>query len=293
MKIKILVGYHKPACLIKSEVFIPIHLGRALFLNQYSVSAESASKEQRWMIDNLIGDDTGDNISSQNRQYCELTGIYWAWKNYDKLGSPDFIGFMHYRRWLALCGWSLPKKAYSVIAATSKQFLKKNDVKSVEYKLSLGGLVFARMPISFFKSKEREACREKGLLILKQKYPDIYQIYLEQKKLNLMYASNMFILKKEDFFSYCDMIFDVLKDYDTQQFTREKGYLAEFITSAYLGFIAHKYNSSITELPVCTPCEHPYLRQINLFLLKVACLVSFGDLKKQLKKKRETLKWVL
>lgn len=29
-KIKILVGYHKPATLLKSDIFDPIHLGRAL-----------------------------------------------------------------------------------------------------------------------------------------------------------------------------------------------------------------------------------------------------------------------
>lgn len=45
----------------------------------------------------MIGDDTGDNISDKNREYCELTGIYWTWKNYDKLENPDYIGFIPFK----------------------------------------------------------------------------------------------------------------------------------------------------------------------------------------------------
>lgn len=50
----------------------------------------------------MIGDDTGDNISALNDSYNEMTALYWAWKNYDKLGNPDYIGLMHYRRHFVL-----------------------------------------------------------------------------------------------------------------------------------------------------------------------------------------------
>ncbi|EOH9119425.1 DUF4422 domain-containing protein, partial [Campylobacter jejuni] len=96
-KVKILVGYHKPAVLLKDDILTPIHLGRAL-ATQASKDGEMSKEDFEWMCENMIGDDTGDNISHLNRYFCELTGIYWAWKNYDKLGNPDYIGFMHYRR---------------------------------------------------------------------------------------------------------------------------------------------------------------------------------------------------
>ena len=46
----------------------------------------------------MIGDDTGENISDKNYCYNELTATYWAFKNYEELGNPDYVGLMHYRR---------------------------------------------------------------------------------------------------------------------------------------------------------------------------------------------------
>ena len=91
-KTKIFLSYHKPSVLLSDDVFCPIHVGRVM----HEITPDS------WLAQNLIGDDTGDNISNKNANYCELTAQYWAWKNYDKLGNPDYIGLMHYRRHLIM-----------------------------------------------------------------------------------------------------------------------------------------------------------------------------------------------
>ena len=72
--VKIFLSYHKPSVLLKNEVFQPIHVGRAL---------QKADKKS-WTFKNLIGDDTGDNISERNPNYCELTAQYWFYA----LSSP-------------------------------------------------------------------------------------------------------------------------------------------------------------------------------------------------------------
>ncbi|HFI0550282.1 TPA: DUF4422 domain-containing protein [Streptococcus suis] len=78
-KVKLIVATHKkfqmPA---DSELYLPIHVGRE-------------GKEDL----GYIGDNTGDNISTLNPYYCELTGLYWAWKNLD----CDYLGLVHYRRY--------------------------------------------------------------------------------------------------------------------------------------------------------------------------------------------------
>jgi hypothetical protein len=105
--IKILVGYHKkPKTIIESDIFVPIHLGRDLSNEAFhtgwrSKKSEPNPEEQQWLKNNMIGDNTGDNISKYNRQYCDVSGMYWAFKNLNKLSSPKYIGFFHYRRQFA------------------------------------------------------------------------------------------------------------------------------------------------------------------------------------------------
>ena len=61
---------------LKSDILTPIQTG-------------CANTER--LFDGMLHDDDGENISAENPKYNELSAQYWAWKNYDKLGKPDYV----------------------------------------------------------------------------------------------------------------------------------------------------------------------------------------------------------
>lgn len=77
----IAVATHKPYRMPDDSVYLPLHVGAALHPD---------------VCEGMQGDDTGDNISRKNPFYCELTGLYWLWKNSD----AQYKGLAHYRRYL-------------------------------------------------------------------------------------------------------------------------------------------------------------------------------------------------
>ncbi|MBQ3778942.1 MAG: DUF4422 domain-containing protein, partial [Fibrobacter sp.] len=90
-KIKILVCCHKPCPVPSQDWFLPIQVGAAL-----------SKQDLGFQKDNLVNGETCDNISEKNPNYCELTALYWAWKNIRKIYPEiQYIGLNHYRRYFA------------------------------------------------------------------------------------------------------------------------------------------------------------------------------------------------
>ncbi len=85
--IKILINCHKQTERLHDDIFTPILAGAAF-----------ADEGLKAAFRDDLHDDMGENIARLHPYSAELTAIYWAWKNYDRLGDPDWIGLFHYRR---------------------------------------------------------------------------------------------------------------------------------------------------------------------------------------------------
>lgn len=155
-------------------------------------------------------DNCGDNISTKNKNYCELTGVYWIWKNI----SADVVGCCHYRRYFTKANFSI----------SSKYFPHLNDIDHMMEKYD----VIVPKPRYYKKSilksvniaPNRNDMREIGEAIQKV-CPEYLQAYYDFLYNNKTYLYNMCIMKKPLFDNYCKWLFDILfyieKEHDMSQ----------------------------------------------------------------------------
>ena len=185
--IKIFVSYIKPSFLFKSEILTPIHLGRAVETANSKDGVVSESDLQ-WLHQNCIGDDdVGGSLSSVNRRIGFFSGSYWAWKNYARLGDPEYFGSFGYRKLLAPsclsripdCDAILPKAQYFKEPLRT-QFRKSHG--DIAYEMLMN------VATSCFSDKE--------------KY--YFEKYLGQSS---GYFHELYILRKELFFEFCEWMY--------------------------------------------------------------------------------------
>lgn len=99
---KLIVSSNRKYPLLHTPETVYVEAGRAVRLK----NAERISAEEREFLDSLpFGDDTEENISARNPEWNEMTVIYWAFRNYDRIGNPEYIGFEQYRRHFIFDRW--------------------------------------------------------------------------------------------------------------------------------------------------------------------------------------------
>lgn len=187
--LKILVSYIKPSFLFKSDILTPIHLGRDV-ATDISKDGKLSETDLHWLIQNCIGDnDFVENISKVNRSVGFLTGTYWAWKNYEKLGNPEYFGSFGYRR-LFMPNFLKKIQNYDLI-------IPKRDIQKPNLQ-------------DFFIQSHGQKAYETMRDVVARLYPDMICDWDAYMQLNSGYMFEIYVLKKELFFDFCQWIFPLL-----------------------------------------------------------------------------------
>lgn len=254
-QIKILIVAHKNYNFPQNDIYIPIQVGSILKYQKFT----------------KLNDSQGNHISDKNGSFCELTALYWAWKN-NFFNQLDYVGLVHYRRYFKGDSISLMKKKI-IGKEESLSFLSQYDAivaKKRNY--------YIETIYSHYKNAHYIQDLDETRNIIATKHPGYLTAFdqvMNGKKLHLY---NMFIMKKELLESYCDWLFSILfslekkidiSDYDNYQ-KRVFGFIAERLFNVWL----YHNKIKVKELSVVNiECENLFLKVINLLKRKYFCKV--------------------
>ena len=223
-------------------------------LNGYCALQVGAGGKEKY---GYLRDNIGNHISGKNANYCELTGLYWIWKNTD----DSYKGLVHYRRYFGRNNLSN----------------KISDICSYEYLLNCLKSVDIVLPyVEYFKQNAKEeillhCCTEeifdKLRQIIETKYPDYietYDRYFNENKASLF---NMLFCKREIFDAYCEWLFSILfvleKQVDLAKLNTYQQRLYGFLSERLLNVWVIKNKLVVKHLPVIL-MELPVFDRIRL-----------------------------
>lgn len=252
--IKIFVSCHKDSYVPKNPLLYKVQVGTAL------------SKKRL----ETLHDDEGENISDRNKAYCELTAQYWAWKNV----KADYYGFFHYRRYMSFLeeypvqkdGSVASKKAIPYLPCDTptegvQQFsITQEQMEKTIEKYDIVTLLRERSNSTAYEQYcqfHKKEDLDRMLEILERMYPEYTEAaktYMASKEL---YFMNMYVMRKQEFFSYMGWLFPLLEEFERQtdfsdyseQEYRACAYLAERLFAIWFTYVKKNTEKKCCELP--------------------------------------------
>ena len=204
-KVEIFVVTHKPAPIPKDDVLVPLHVGRALSSP----------------IEGIIGDDTGDNISEKNLQYCEMTAHYWILRN---VRDTEYVGVCHYRRYFGI----------DITAENIDEVMGDANVLMVEPSWYIDSV------FSYFAKYIGAENMTILWMVMKKMYPEYVNTFEYVCNGVKFYPFNMLLCRISLFDEYAEWIFSVLDECEKyvkpspyKNARRALAYMAELLTGVY------------------------------------------------------------
>lgn len=153
------------------DIYVPVLGGAELY------------KGKNEFFNSILHDNTGENISTINPNVNEFSVLYWAYHNYEKIGSPEYIGHCHYRRMISIKSDddlnenTIFVNQYQNSVPLGTQFLLTHTPNVVN--------TFSQFSYSFMKNN-----------------PDDLNLYVSWLSQSVLFGYNMFIMHKDMFFKY-------------------------------------------------------------------------------------------
>ncbi|MBR1702176.1 MAG: DUF4422 domain-containing protein [Lachnospiraceae bacterium] len=168
---------------------------------------------------NAVYDNNGESISEKNAQFCELTALYWIWKN----AKDDYAGLEHYRRFFVL-----PEDIVDV--------MERNEIGVI---LPVP-LYVAPNVAENYRSRHVEKVWNDMMDILQERHPEDGKAAETFFAQGLYSPCNMLIARKDIYDGMCEwmfpILFEVVKRNGTQTDryqNRYPGFLSERLMSFY------------------------------------------------------------
>ncbi|WP_159060018.1 DUF4422 domain-containing protein [Collinsella provencensis] len=262
--IRIFVSTHKRVDLFDSLILQPVQVGCAL---------------RDYRYDWALHDDEGENISTLNAMYCELTTQYWAWKNVD----APYVGFCHYRRYFDFSPEKHMENSFGEImdgridSVTQSKYHLDDD--SIRVALAGADIVTTVVqdirsymgPLATLRSQYGAADHlhvedlDRVIDILKKNHPEYSEDADRFLSGHNACFCNMFVMRREIFNEYCEWLFPLLREFvdttDMSRYSREgvrtPGHLSERLLNIFLLHQQRVHPEWNVKRLQCVHFEHP------------------------------------
>lgn len=234
-----------------------------------------------------LSDSTGINISHLRDKYCELTIQYWAWKNMDS----DYYGFFNSEKYISFNENSkLETYKYNCMDQNFINDTCLNDFSINEITQKYDIIVPNQIKIDknlweYYGSLEFHKLEDLNKIfdILLKKFPKYKKSIDLIKKSKVYYPDNIYIMKKQFFFEYCNWLFPLLEEFDLNHNYKNHSiysikivkFLAEILFNIYIQHLTLENKKiKIKILPSCIikNVTQPYpIKTKNSIPVTLAC----------------------
>ena len=217
-EITIIIAAHKSYQMPEDPMYLPLHVG-----------AEGKKDAEGNDLDlGYVKDNTGENISILNPSFCELTGLYWAWKNLD----AAYIGLAHYRRHF---GYKKTKDLFQSVLTYEQiaPYLGKIKVFTPNKRK-----YYIESLYDHYKHTHYIEQLDETRAIIAKLYPEYTDCFDKVVKRTYGYMFNMMILQKDLLDQYCQWLFDILFELQDRMKNNEKMQNLSVFQSRFYGRIS-------------------------------------------------------